>query len=68
MDDCQLSVEYLLSMYQPPSPQSLVPLFETAGFHRVLKTVYRSTQQWAKLLDTYIDDTEDEEAVFDCIR
>lgn len=66
-DDCQLSVEYLLSMYQPPSPQSLVPLFEKAGFHRVLKTVYRSTQQWAKLLDTYIDDTEDEEAVFDCI-
>jgi hypothetical protein len=66
-EDCQLSVEYLLSMYQPPSPQSLVPLFEKAGFHRVLKTVYRGGQQWAKLLETYLDDTDDEEAVFICI-
>ncbi|KAH7076344.1 Golgi CORVET complex core vacuolar protein 8-domain-containing protein [Paraphoma chrysanthemicola] len=66
-EDCQLSVEYLLSMYQPPNPQSLIPLFEKAGFHRVLKSVYRSTQQWAKLLETYLDDTDDEEAVFGCI-
>jgi hypothetical protein len=66
-EDCQLSVEYLLSMYQPPNPQILVPLFEKAGFHRVLKTVYRSQQQWAKLLETYLDDTNDEEAVFGCI-
>lgn len=63
-EDCQLSVEYLLSMYQPPNPQSLVSLFEKAGFHRVLKSVYRSGQQWAKLLETYLDDSEDEEAVF----
>ncbi|KAH7408136.1 Golgi CORVET complex core vacuolar protein 8-domain-containing protein [Phaeosphaeria sp. MPI-PUGE-AT-0046c] len=66
-EDCQLSVEYLLSMYQPPSSQDLVPLFEQAGFHRVLKTVYRSGHQWAKLLETYLDDEEDEEAVFVCI-
>lgn len=66
-EDCQLSVEYLLSMYQPPSSQDLVPLFERAGFHRVLKSVYRSGHQWAKLLETYLDDEEDEEAVFVCI-
>jgi hypothetical protein len=66
-EDCQLSVEYLLSMYQPPNSQDLVPLFESAGFHRVLKTVYRGGQQWAKLLETYLDDAEDEEAVFGCI-
>ncbi|KAH3997131.1 hypothetical protein HBI56_124650 [Parastagonospora nodorum] len=66
-EDCQLSVEYLLSMYQPPNPQDLVPLFETAGFHRVLKTVYRGQQQWAKLLETYLDDAEDQEAVFGCM-
>jgi hypothetical protein len=66
-EDCQLSVEYLLSMYQPPSLPSLVPLFENAGFHRVLKTVYRSGQQWAKLVETYLDDTDDGEAVFACI-
>lgn len=66
-EDCQLSVEYLLSMYHPPNPQSLVPLFEKAGFHRVLKSVYRGAQQYAKLLDTYFDDIEDEDAVFGCI-
>ncbi|KAL5407222.1 hypothetical protein PMIN03_007294 [Paraphaeosphaeria minitans] len=66
-EDCQLSVEYLLSIYHPPNLQSLVPLFEKAGFHRVLKTVYLGSQQYAKLLYTYLDDTEDNEAVFGCI-
>jgi hypothetical protein len=66
-EDCQLSVEYLLSIYHPPNPQSLVPLFETAGFHRVLKSVYRGAHQYAKLLETYLVDDEDEEAVFGCI-
>ncbi|KAF1912636.1 Golgi CORVET complex core vacuolar protein 8-domain-containing protein [Ampelomyces quisqualis] len=63
-EDCQLSVEYLLSMYHPPNSQDLVPLFEKAGFHRVLKTVYKSGQQYAKLLETFLDDSEDEESVF----
>ena len=66
-EDCQLSVEYLLTIYHPPNLQSLVPMFETAGFHRVLKSVYRGAQQYAKLLETYLIDSEDEEAVFDCI-
>lgn len=66
-EDCQLSVEYLLTIYHPPNLQSLVPMFETAGFHRVLKSVYRSAQQYAKLLETYLVDSEDEEAVFGCI-
>lgn len=66
-EDCQLSVEYLLSIYHPPNLQTLVPLFEKAGFHRVLKSVYRGSQQYAKLLETYLNDIEDGEAVFDCI-
>lgn len=66
-EDCQLSVEYLLSIYHPPNPQSLVPLFEQARFHRVLKSVYRGGHQYAKLLETYLNDIEDERAVFDCI-
>ncbi|OAL44249.1 hypothetical protein IQ07DRAFT_578368 [Pyrenochaeta sp. DS3sAY3a] len=67
-EDCQLSVEYLLSVYHPPNPQNLVPLFEKAGFHRVLKFVYRGAHQYAKLLETFLDDANDEEAVFDCLR
>ena len=66
-EDCQLSVEYLLSIYHPPNPQSLVPMFEKAGFHRVLKSVYRGAHQYARLLETYLDDEDDEDAVFECI-
>ncbi|KAG9188914.1 hypothetical protein G6011_07619 [Alternaria panax] len=66
-EDCQLSVEYLLSIYHPPNTQSLVPLFQSAGFHRVLKSVYRGAHQYAKLLETYLVDDDDEEAVFGCI-
>ncbi|USP77377.1 hypothetical protein yc1106_04651 [Curvularia clavata] len=66
-EDCQLSVEYLISIYHPPTPQSLVPLFEKAGFHRVLKSVYRAVQQYDKLLETYLDEEEEEDSVFACI-
>ncbi|KAL6702932.1 Vacuolar protein sorting-associated protein 8 [Coniothyrium glycines] len=66
-DDCQLSVEYLLSVYHPPSPQGLVPLFEKAGFHRVLRSVYRGTHQYDHLLETYLDDEDDKDAVFECL-
>ncbi|KAF1997463.1 hypothetical protein P154DRAFT_565369 [Amniculicola lignicola CBS 123094] len=67
-DDCQLSVEYLLSVYHPPNLQSLVPLFEKASFHRVLKTVYKGSQQYSKLVETYLDDEEDKDDVFACIN
>ncbi|PVH94798.1 hypothetical protein DM02DRAFT_180516 [Periconia macrospinosa] len=66
-EDCQLSAEYLLSIYHPPNLQSLVPLFEQAEFYRVLKSVYRGAQQWAKLVETYLDDDEDRAEVFGCI-
>lgn len=66
-DDCQLSVEYLLSIYHPPNIQNLIPLFEKAEFHRVLKTVYRGSQLYAKLVDTYLNDLESKDEVFDCI-
>ena len=66
-DDCQLSVEYLLSVYHPSDLQTLVPLFERAGFYRVLKSLYRTSQQYAKLVDTFLSDREDQAAVFGCI-
>lgn len=67
-DDCQLSVEYLLSVYHPTDIQALVPLFEKAGFYRVLKTVYSGAKQYARLVETYLNDTDDRPAVFDCIK
>ncbi|KAG4419279.1 hypothetical protein IFR04_007598 [Cadophora malorum] len=66
-DDAQLSAEYLLSVYHPPDLEALIPLFEKAGFYRVLKSIYRSDKQYSKLVQTYFDDPDDREAVFDCI-
>ena len=65
--DCQLSVEYLLSMYQPPDLSSLIPLIAKARFFRVLKSVYRANKQYAELLKTCFEDHENPEAIFDCI-
>ncbi|KAI9784824.1 MAG: Vacuolar protein sorting-associated protein 8 [Geoglossum umbratile] len=66
-EDCQLSVEYLLSIYHPPDIESLIPLLSKAKFFRVLKFIYRTDKQYAKLIQTYFDDQENQEAVFDCI-
>lgn len=66
-EDCQLSVEYLLSMYQPPDLPSLIPLITKARFYRVLKSIYRADGQYARLLQTCFDDYQNPDAVFDCI-
>ena len=66
-DDCQLSVEYLLTVYRPPDIDGLVELFTSAGFFRVLKSIFRTEKQYAKLLQIYFEDEKALEAVFDCI-
>jgi vacuolar protein sorting-associated protein 8 len=63
-EDCQLSVEYLLSVYHPSDPQPLVPLLHQAKFYRVLKTIYRQEQQYADVLSMYFLDEDDQEGVF----
>ena len=67
-EDCQLSVEYLLSTYQPPDLLSMIPLFTEAQFYRVIKSVYRAEKQYALLLEACFQDREDPQAVFTCIR
>ena len=66
-EDCQLSVEYLLSFYHPTDLASLIPLFRQAGFFGVLKAVYRGSKQYPQLIQTYFDDMNDRESVFDTI-
>ncbi|KAI9741090.1 MAG: Vacuolar protein sorting-associated protein 8 [Cirrosporium novae-zelandiae] len=66
-DDCQLSVEYLLSLYHPPDLQSLIPLFGDARFYRVLKSIYRAEKQYTQLIQTCFADHQNENALFDCI-
>ena len=67
-EDCQLSVEYLLSTYQPPDLLSMIPLFTKPQFFRVIKSIYRAEKQYALLLEACFQDREDPEAVFVCIR
>ncbi|PGH31006.1 hypothetical protein GX50_06210 [[Emmonsia] crescens] len=66
--DCQLSAEYLLSIYHPPDIQALIPLLKEAKFYRVLKSTYKAEKQFPDLLLTYLEDPEDQQAIFGCIR
>ncbi|GAB7363505.1 hypothetical protein MBLNU230_g3774t1 [Neophaeotheca triangularis] len=66
-EDCQLSVEYLLSVYRPTDVTSLIDALREARFHRVLKTVYRRERMLTELLETYFEDPEDKLGVFDSI-
>lgn len=66
-EDCQLSAEYLLSAYQPPNTEALIASLRQSRFFRVLKTVYRRQRLYTELLETYFEDGEDRNGVFDCI-
>ncbi|KAI0596507.1 Golgi CORVET complex core vacuolar protein 8-domain-containing protein [Biscogniauxia sp. FL1348] len=66
-EDAQLSAEYLLSVYHPPDLSPLIPLFQKAGFYRILKRIYKNDRQYGKLVQTYFEDPEDREETFDCL-
>jgi hypothetical protein len=66
-EDAQLSAEYLLSVYHPTDLSLLMPLFYKAGFYRVIKSIYRADNEFAKLIQTYFEDSADQEEVFDCL-
>ena len=63
-EDAQLSTEYLLSIYQPPSILDFVPLLRQARFYRVLKSVFRQERQYSDMVATFFLDNEDQESVF----
>lgn len=71
-EDCELSAEYLLSIYHPPDIQAMVPLFKKARFFRILKSTYSTEKMFPELILTYLDDQNEQEAVFtriqDCLR
>ena len=57
-EDRQLATEYLLSIYNPHESERVTELFEAAGFFRILRAWYHHDRQWAKLLSTYIHDSD----------
>ncbi|CEH14166.1 Vacuolar assembly/sorting protein VPS8 [Ceraceosorus bombacis] len=55
-EDRQLGVECLLSLYKIEQTESLLALFEQAGFVRVLQKAYRSAGKWNKLVTMLLHD------------
>ncbi|KAI1613800.1 Golgi CORVET complex core vacuolar protein 8-domain-containing protein [Exophiala viscosa] len=66
-EDAQLSMEYLLSVFQPPSILSLVPLLQQARFYRVLKSVFKQEGRYSEMIHTFFLDDEDQQEVFPAI-
>ncbi|KAI9890791.1 MAG: Vacuolar protein sorting-associated protein 8 [Vezdaea aestivalis] len=66
-EDCQLSVEYLLSIHRPPDLNSLLPLFAKAKFFRVLKSIFKGEKQYSDLIETFFVDPDGQEDVFDAV-
>ncbi|KAJ9622131.1 Vacuolar protein sorting-associated protein 8 [Knufia peltigerae] len=66
-EDAQLSVEYLLSVFQPPNALDLVPLLREAKFYRVLKAVFRQEGQYAEMIRTYFLDEHDQDEVYSAL-
>ncbi|KAI5272248.1 hypothetical protein E4T47_04368 [Aureobasidium subglaciale] len=65
VDDCQLSAEYLLSIYHPPVTDALINQLRDAEFYRVLKTLYRGEHRPVDLIKTYFEDPKGKTAIFD---
>ena len=66
-EDCQLSVEYLVSVYQPPDLLAMIPPLLKARFFRVMKSIYKQEKLYAQLLQTCFDDYENSDAILLCI-
>ncbi|QIW96475.1 hypothetical protein AMS68_001993 [Peltaster fructicola] len=66
-DDCQLSVEYLLSVYQTPDINSLIESLKQAKFYRALKTIYRRQKLYLDLFEIFFEDPENQDGVFEYI-
>ncbi|KAK9476316.1 Golgi CORVET complex core vacuolar protein 8-domain-containing protein [Lipomyces japonicus] len=73
-DDCQLSVEYLLSTYRPDNLDELVKVFVEVRYFRVLKWLFKTEKNYARLIDVYFEDVTDDgsysarKPVFDTIE
>ncbi|KAL2802271.1 Golgi CORVET complex core vacuolar protein 8-domain-containing protein [Aspergillus granulosus] len=67
-EDCELSAEYLLSIYHPPDVQQMIPLFRKARFFRILKSTYKSEKQYPELILTYLEDPSERDRIFTCFH
>lgn len=57
-EDCELSLQSLLSTYHPLNVSDLIYFFERAGFYDVLFSVYKSEQKFHKVLEIWLSNKE----------
>jgi hypothetical protein len=67
-DERQKAVEELLFVHSPEKDEHVIKMFESAGFYRVLETIYRSERNFGKVVETYLHDPSRRHLVFDCVR
>ncbi|KAN0065704.1 hypothetical protein ACQY0O_000834 [Thecaphora frezii] len=56
-EDRQLATEYLLSTYKPDYTEERLDDFERAGFARILRSAFRQSGKWDRLLAMLIKDS-----------
>lgn len=59
-EDRQMAVEYLLSAYRPHDYESILELFERAGFTRILLRYYRGERRWTEAAKVTIKQADEE--------
>ncbi|EMR11389.1 hypothetical protein PNEG_00413 [Pneumocystis murina B123] len=67
-DQCQLSINYILSFYRPNDIDYLINLYEKVGFYKVLKFIYKQEKMFLKLLKIHIEDKSEPNELFRCIK
>ncbi|VEU21588.1 DEKNAAC102488 [Brettanomyces naardenensis] len=53
-DECELSLQSLLSVYRPANYDSLIAMFESCGFHNALFNIYRSENKHLQILEMWV--------------
>jgi len=67
-EERQVAVQALLRCYTPKDESDMMPLYEKAGFYRVLEKMHRTQKQYGPMIVTYLKDPERRPQVFEAIR
>jgi len=62
--DRELAAEFLFSVYAPSPMQELTEKLNEAGFYRILRSMFKSSKQWAALAKICLKDPEIGQDVF----
>jgi hypothetical protein len=53
-EDCELSLQSLLSAYQPPNRNELLNVFEKSGFNDILLNLYLNDRKYSKVFEVWL--------------